>query len=105
MGAEPDELRDRLLSGFEYVLVDEYQDIDSAQYEMISHIARRSVQDEDAERRAAILAVGDDDQSIYGWRGANVRFLRQFEQTFGAERHYLVENYRSTRYIINAPTH
>ena len=102
VGAEPDELRDRLLSGFEYVLVDEYQDIDSAQYEMISHIARRSVQDEDAERRATILAVGDDDQSIYGWRGANVHFLRQFEQTFGAEQHYLVENYRSTRYIINA---
>ena len=102
VGVEPDELRDRLLSGFEYVLVDEYQDIDARQYEMISHIARRSGGDEDSDRRAAILAVGDDDQSIYGWRDANVRFLHQFEEEFHAERHYLVENYRSTRHIIDA---
>ena len=102
VGVEPDELRDRLLSGFEYVLVDEYQDIDARQYEMITHIARRTAGDEDSDRRAAILAVGDDDQSIYEWRDANVRFLRQFEEEFGAERHYLVENYRSTRHIIDA---
>ena len=102
VGLEPDELRDRLLSGFEYVLVDEYQDIDARQYEMITHIARRTGGDEDSDRRATILAVGDDDQSIYEWRDANVRFLRQFEEEFSAERHYLVENYRSTRHIIDA---
>ena len=102
VGVEPDELRDRLLSGFEYVLVDEYQDIDTGQYEMISHITRRTGGDEETDRRAAILAVGDDDQSIYGWRDANVRFLHQFEEEFSAERHYLVENYRSTRHIIDA---
>ena len=102
VGVEPDELRDRLLSGFEYVLVDEYQDIDARQYEMITHIARRTGGDEDSDRRATILAVGDDDQSIYEWLGANVRFLRQFEEEFSAERHYLVENYRSTRHIIDA---
>ena len=102
VGMEPDELRDRLLSGFEYVLVDEYQDIDTRQYEMISHIARRTGGEEETDRRAAILAVGDDDQSIYGWRDANVRFLGQFEEEFSAERHYLVENYRSTRHIIDA---
>ena len=102
VGAAPDELRDRLLSGFEYVLVDEYQDIDADQYEMITHIARRAGQEDDEDRRATILAVGDDDQNIYAWRHANVRYLRQFEEEFKAERHYLVENYRSTRRIINA---
>ena len=101
VGVAPDELRDRLLSGFEYVLVDEYQDIDARQYEMITHIARRAGSDADDDRFAAILAVGDDDQSIYEWRGANVDFLRKFEEDFGAERHYLVENYRSTRHIID----
>lgn len=101
IGARPDDLRDRLLAGFEYVLVDEYQDIDADQYQMITRIARRAGQDADEERWATILAVGDDDQNIYTWRRANVRYLRQFEEDFGAERHYLVENYRSTRRIID----
>ena len=102
VGVEPDELRDRLLSGFEYVLVDEYQDIDARQYELITHIARRAGEDEDRDRCATILAVGDDDQSIYEWRDANIQFLRQFEEEFSAQRHYLVENYRSTQSIIDA---
>ena len=96
----PGELRDRLLAGFEYVLVDEYQDIDEAQYELITHIARRS--GEDGEDRATILAVGDDDQTIYEWRHANVEFLRRFKEEYAAECHYLVENYRSTRNIVEA---
>lgn len=102
VGVEPDELRDRLLSGFEYVLVDEYQDIDARQYELITHIARRAEEGQEVDQRAAILAVGDDDQSIYEWREASVRFLRQFEEEFNAERHYLIENYRSTRHIVEA---
>ena len=102
LGAEPDELRDRLLSGFEYVLVDEYQDIDEHQYEMITHIARRPGRDDDQDQYATILAVGDDDQNIYTFRGANVEFLRRFEADFRAEHHYLVENYRSTQHIIHA---
>ncbi len=102
VGVESDELRDRLLAGFRYVLVDEYQDIDGRQYELIRHVAKRREQAEDADTRASILAVGDDDQSIYGWRDANVEFLRRFEDDFGAERRYLVENYRSTKHIIDA---
>lgn len=105
VGVGPDELRDRLLAGFEYVLVDEYQDIDARQYQMITHIARRAGSDADEDRFAAILAVGDDDQSIYEWRGASVDFLRRFEQEFDAERHYLVDNYRSTRHIIEVSNH
>ena len=101
VGVSPDELRDRLLAGFEHVLVDEYQDIDENQYEMITHIARRAGSDEEEDRFATILAVGDDDQNIYEFRKTNVRFLRRFEEDFDAERHYLVENYRSTRHIID----
>jgi ATP-dependent DNA helicase RecQ len=99
-GVEPDDVRDRLLAGFEHILVDEYQDIDSPQYEMISAIAGRTLKDR--ERRLSILAVGDDDQSIYGFRGANVEFIRRFKKDYEADVAYLVENYRSTRYIIEA---
>lgn len=99
-GVEPDEVRDKLLSGFEHILVDEYQDIDENQYAMISAIAGRKLQDTD--RKLSILAVGDDDQGIYGFRGSNVRFIKQFQNDYGAEVKELLENYRSTAYIINA---
>ena len=102
-GLEADETRDRLLSGYEYILVDEYQDIDEMQYRMISAIAGRTLQD--ADRKLAICAVGDDDQSIYGFRGANVSFLQRFQQDFDAEIHYLVDNYRSSQNIIDAANH
>jgi ATP-dependent DNA helicase RecQ len=97
-GIEPDELRDRLLAGYRYILVDEYQDIDQVQYELISAIAGRG--ERNGENRLSILAVGDDDQNIYTWRGANVRFLKQFEADYRAKRYRLLENYRSTRNII-----
>ncbi len=99
-GVEPDDVRDRLLAGFEHILVDEYQDIDAPQYEMIGAIAGRTLQD--GERKLSILAVGDDDQSIYGFRGANVEFIRRFRQDYEAEVAHLVDNFRSTRYIIEA---
>lgn len=99
-GVEPDEVRDRLLAGFEFILVDEYQDIDAPQYELISALAGRREKDED--RKLTILAVGDDDQNIYTFRGANVEFIRRYQQDYEAEPVYLVENYRSTRAIIEA---
>ena len=99
-GPDADDLRDRLLAGFEQVLVDEYQDIDDRQYDMLAHIARKAGHDED--RYAAILAVGDDDQSIYGFRGANTQHIERFGQDFDATPEYLVENYRSTPHIIGA---
>ena len=102
-GLEADEVRDRLLAGFQYILVDEYQDIDEPQYQMISAIAGRTL--DDADLKLSILAVGDDDQNIYTFRGANVEFIRRFQQDYEAEVHYLVENYRSTRYIIEAANH
>ncbi len=102
-GLEADEVRDRLLAGFQYILVDEYQDIDEAQYQMISAIAGRTL--DDADQKLSILAVGDDDQNIYTFRGANVEFIGRFQQDYEAEVHYLVENYRSTGYIIEAANH
>jgi ATP-dependent DNA helicase RecQ len=98
-GLEPDEIRDRLLAGFRHILVDEYQDIDERQYGLISAIAGRTL---DPDSKLAILAVGDDDQNIYTFRGANVGFIRRFEKDYGARPHYLVENYRSTGHIVAA---
>lgn len=99
-GLEADEMRDRLLAGFRHILVDEYQDIDEDQYELISALAGRKEQDPDC--KLSILAVGDDDQNIYTFRGANVEFIRRFQTDYDAQVHYLTQNYRSTANIIKA---
>jgi len=99
-GMEADEIRDRLLAGYQHILVDEYQDIDDRQYRLISALAGRRIHDPDG--KLCILAVGDDDQSIYGFRNANVKFIRKFTEDYQADVHYLVENYRSTHHIIEA---
>ena len=54
------------------------------------------------DRRLNLFAVGDDDQNIYAWKGASVRFIRRFAQEYKAKEEYLVENYRSTRFIVDA---
>ncbi len=99
-GIDADETRDRLLGGYAHILVDEYQDIDGDQYELISAIAGRSLND--PELKLSILAVGDDDQSIYGFRNANVVYIRRFRDDYDARIHHLVENYRSSGRIIGA---
>lgn len=80
--------------------MDEYQDIDNDQYQLISAIAGRTLSDPDS--KLALLAVGDDDQNIYTFRGANVEFIRRFQVDYQAKTHYLVENYRSSAHIIAA---
>ncbi|MGB5833024.1 MAG: RecQ family ATP-dependent DNA helicase, partial [Thiohalocapsa sp.] len=97
-GIEPDAARERLLAGYRHILVDEYQDIDADQYRMVAAIAGRTANDD----RLTLLAVGDDDQNIYSFRGASVEYIRRFQQDYDAELHYLVENYRSSGYIIAA---
>lgn len=99
-GVREDEGRDRILAGFSHILVDEYQDIDEREYAFISAMAGRREADED--RRLTIMAVGDDDQSIYQFKGANVEFIRRFQKDYSAQEHYLTENYRSTSAIIGA---
>jgi ATP-dependent DNA helicase RecQ len=95
-----DELRERLLAGYRYILVDEYQDIDQRQYDLISALAGRQTQDRDA--RLTLLAVGDDDQNIYSFRRHQQRFHPALPEDYQARLEYLVENYRSSRHIIAA---
>jgi ATP-dependent DNA helicase RecQ len=80
--------------------VDEYQDIDEEQYELVSLLAGKALVEKDA--KLTILAVGDDDQNIYRFRGANVDFIRRFKKDYKADVLYLTENYRSTANIIKA---
>ena len=97
-GVRGEEARDRILGGFSHILVDEYQDVGEREYAFISAIAGRRESDDD--RKLAIMAVGDDDQSIYAFKGANVAFIRRFQQDYDAKDKYLTENYRSTKAII-----
>ena len=97
---EADERRERLLSGFRWILVDEYQDIGSDQYELISALAGRTLEDETG--KLSLFAVGDDDQNIYAFNGTSVEFIRRFEKDYGPKPTYLTANYRSTRHIVAA---
>jgi DNA helicase-2/ATP-dependent DNA helicase PcrA len=96
------DLLERYRSRFHFVLVDEYQDTNHAQYVFLRLLASRA-DDADVAPGGNLFVVGDDDQSIYGWRGANVRNILDFEKDFpdaGVIR--LEENYRSTQRILEA---
>jgi len=97
---DADEQRDRLLAGFRWIMVDEYQDIAQDQYELISALAGRTRKDD--EGKISLFAVGDDDQNIYAFNGASVDFIRRFESDYDARATFLVENYRSTANIVEA---
>ena len=79
---------------YRYILVDEFQDTSRAQYELMKHLAGP---------RGNVCVVGDDDQSIYSWRGASYENIMQFERDFpGARVITLSQNYRSSRTILDA---
>jgi DNA helicase-2/ATP-dependent DNA helicase PcrA len=93
-----EDVLDRYRRLFQYILVDEYQDTNVAQYLWLRLLAQGR-----EEGRTNICCVGDDDQSIYGWRGAEVGNILRFEKDFpGAEVIRLERNYRSTPHILGA---
>ena len=93
LSSMPD-LKEKYLSRFPYILVDEYQDTNMAQYKLLMELVGK-------ERN--ICVVGDDDQSIYGWRGANVGNILRFKDDFPEARVITMEqNYRSTEDILKA---
>jgi DNA helicase II / ATP-dependent DNA helicase PcrA len=88
------EVRDRYANGFRHVLVDEYQDTNHAQYRWLQLLA---------EEHRNLMVVGDDAQSIYGFRGADIRNILDFEDAFpDAHVVRLEQNYRSTQTILDA---
>ncbi|MBW3095897.1 ATP-dependent helicase [Pseudohoeflea coraliihabitans] len=95
---------------FRFLLVDEYQDTNTAQYMLLRLLAQRpAAEDGDTGRRENapnICCVGDDDQSIYGWRGAEVENILRFDRDFpGAKVVRLERNYRSSEHILGAAGH
>lgn len=113
---------------FQYIMVDEFQDIDEYQYELIGLLADlQEVKDDitdnnsssndsssnssssnnslsNYEQRGYLMVVGDDDQNLYAFRGASIEFIQQFEQHYHidvSQKYYLLNNYRSADNIVN----
>ncbi len=91
---ENEALRKETSNRYKYIMVDEYQDTNELQYRLLEHLC---------SEHENICVVGDDDQSIYGWRGANIRNILEFADNFKETKTVKLEtNYRSTEPILKA---
>lgn len=91
---EIDEIAEKIASKYKYIMVDEYQDTNDIQYRIVNRIAKKY---------GNLCVVGDENQSIYGFRGANIKNILDFEKDYpGALTVKLEENYRSTSAILDA---
>jgi len=91
---ENKELRKETSNRYKYIMVDEYQDTNELQYRLLEHLC---------SEHENLCVVGDDDQSIYGWRGANIRNILEFADNFEKTKTVKLEiNYRSTEPILKA---
>jgi DNA helicase-2/ATP-dependent DNA helicase PcrA len=87
-------IREKYARRFEHVLVDEFQDTNQAQYELLKHLS---------SQHHCLFAVGDEDQSIYRWRGADYRNVLRFQSDYPQSVKLLLErNYRSTQNVLDA---
>jgi DNA helicase-2/ATP-dependent DNA helicase PcrA len=90
-------IRESFQERFKYILVDEYQDTNLIQYSLVKILGQKPTGENN------VFVVGDEDQSIYGWRGADIKNILNFEQDFeGAKIVKLEKNYRSTNIILDA---
>ena len=99
------DVRENYRRRFRHVLVDEYQDTNHAQYALIHQLCGQDLEQEGpvGDAPSELMVVGDADQSIYAFRGANIRNILDFEQDFPDATSILLEqNYRSTQTILNA---
>jgi len=94
MFSENEKIKEKYQEKFKYLLIDEYQDTNLAQYKFAKLLS---------EKHKNICVVGDDDQGIYGWRGANIKNIQSFEEDFkNVTVVKLEQNYRSTKNVIKA---
>jgi DNA helicase II / ATP-dependent DNA helicase PcrA len=97
------EVRDRYSQAFRHVLVDEYQDTNHAQYQFLKLLTGEGTGDDPDHGHRNVTVVGDDDQAIYGFRGADIRNILDFEDDYpDAKVVRLEQNYRSTQIILDA---
>ncbi len=90
---EHEDIRRKYASQFRYIMIDEYQDTNYAQFKIVNLLAKD---------HGNLCVVGDDDQAIYGWRGADVRNILRFEDDYGKVKTIRLEqNYRSTQNILD----
>ncbi|MGB9595493.1 MAG: ATP-dependent helicase, partial [Candidatus Poribacteria bacterium] len=87
------DVREELRAKFKFIMVDEYQDINLAQYELINLLCNDEKN---------IMVVADDDQSIYSWRGSDLAFIDKFREQYKPREIQLIDHYRSTKKILRA---